>query len=55
MAQNNLSELIEQAQEVLQEIAQSEDYQTLLNDGYQPDLNVADAQTALQYLSGEIE
>ena len=48
----NLHYLVEQAQNLISQIATHPDYKQLLNEGYQPDLNIADAQTALTgYLS----
>jgi hypothetical protein len=51
----NLHQLVEQAQNLLSEIATHPDYKQLLEAGYQPDLNIADAQTALSYLQWELE
>jgi hypothetical protein len=51
----NLNQLLEQAQNLISLIATHPDYEQLLQTGYQPDLNIADAQTALTYLSWELE
>ncbi|WP_375504514.1 hypothetical protein [uncultured Nostoc sp.] len=55
MSNPNLHQLIEQAQTLISEIATHPDYRQLLDLGYQPDLNIADAQTALTYLQWELE
>ncbi|MEH1918219.1 hypothetical protein [Nostoc sp.] len=55
MSNPNLHHLIEQAQTLISEIATHPDYKQLLEAGYQPDLNIADAQTALTYLEWELE
>ena len=55
MSNPNLHYLVEQAQTLISEIATHPDYKQLLNEGYQPDLNIADAQTALTYLQWELE
>jgi len=51
----NLSKLLEQAQNLISEIATHADYKQLLDTGYQPDLNIADASTALTYLQWELD
>ncbi|WP_242055140.1 hypothetical protein [Nostoc flagelliforme] len=51
----SLNQLVEQAQTLISEIATHSDYRQLLNEGYQPDLNIADASTALTYLECELE
>jgi hypothetical protein len=51
----NLHQLVEQAQTLITQIAEHREYKQLLNLGYQPDLNIADAQTALTYLEWELE
>ncbi|WP_392530058.1 hypothetical protein [Nostoc sp. C117] len=51
----NLHQLVEQAQTLISLIAWHPDYKQLLELGYQPDLNIADAQTALTYLEWELE
>ncbi|MBD2248289.1 hypothetical protein H6G26_33515 [Nostoc sp. FACHB-888] len=55
MSNPNLCQLLEQAQTLICEIATHPDYKQLLDLGYQPDLNIADAQTALTYLQWELE
>lgn len=50
----DLKALIIDAAVLLAEIANNPHYQKLLEDGYTPDLNIADAQTALDYLQGEL-
>ncbi|MCC5666878.1 hypothetical protein LC653_24035 [Nostoc sp. CHAB 5784] len=55
MSNPHLHQLIEQAQTLISEIAIHPDYKQLLNEGYQPDLNIADAQTALTYLQWELD
>ncbi|MBD2535423.1 hypothetical protein H6G97_40925 [Nostoc flagelliforme FACHB-838] len=55
MSNPNLHQLVEQAQNLLSKIATHPDYKQLLEAGYQPDLNIADAQTALSYLQWELE
>ncbi|MBD2248665.1 hypothetical protein H6G26_35715 [Nostoc sp. FACHB-888] len=55
MSNPNLYQLVEQAQNLTSEIATHPDYRQLLNLGYTPDLNIADAQTALTYLQCELE
>lgn len=49
-----LSELITNAQSLINEISEHPDYQSLLAKGYEPDLTLNDAQTALTYLFGEV-
>ncbi|WP_242055782.1 hypothetical protein [Nostoc flagelliforme] len=51
----NLYQLLEQAQTLVSEIATHPDYKQLLDEGYEPDLNIADASTALTYLQWELE
>ncbi|WP_243458427.1 hypothetical protein [Nostoc sp. UIC 10630] len=51
----NLYQLLEQAQTLISEIATHPDYRQLLSAGYQPDLNIADASTALTYLQWELD
>ncbi|WP_138506542.1 hypothetical protein [Nostoc sp. PA-18-2419] len=46
--------LLEEAFEVLHKIEKHPSYQGLLQQGYAPDLNVADAKTSLEYLWTEI-
>ncbi|WP_230967115.1 hypothetical protein [Nostoc commune] len=55
MSNPHLHYLVEQAQNLISEIATHPDYRQLLDEGYQPDLNIADAQTALTYLEWELE
>ena len=55
MSNPNLHYLVEQAQTLIFEIATHPDYKQLLELGYSPDLNIADAQTALTYLEWELE
>ncbi|MHC0067950.1 hypothetical protein ACWATR_34510 [Nostoc sp. UIC 10890] len=55
MSNPNLCQLLEQAQNLISEIATHPDYKQLLELGYQPDLNIADASTALTYLQWELE
>ncbi|MCC5619345.1 hypothetical protein LC605_30625 [Nostoc sp. CHAB 5836] len=55
MSNPNLSQLLEQAQTLISLIAWHPDYKQLLETGYQPDLNIADAQTALTYLQWELD
>ncbi|MHC5770464.1 MAG: hypothetical protein ACYTXI_33750 [Nostoc sp.] len=55
MSNPNLHQLVEQAQTLTSLIATHPDYKQLLELGYQPDLNIADAQTALTYLQWELE
>jgi hypothetical protein len=50
-----LSELITEASLVISEISDHPDYQALVNEGYSPDLNIADATTALVYLSWVVD
>ncbi|MDZ8023572.1 MAG: hypothetical protein RMX97_02585 [Nostoc sp. DedQUE11] len=51
----SLTELITQASLLINEISEHPDYKVLLDKGYQPDLTVGDAQTALVYLIWEVE
>jgi hypothetical protein len=55
MSNPHLHQLVEQAQTLIAEIATHPDYKQLLKVGYQPDLNIADASTALTYLQWELE
>jgi hypothetical protein len=55
MSNPNLHYLVEQAQTLVSEIATHPDYKKLLDEEYSPDLNIADAQTALTYLEWELE
>ncbi|MBD2535368.1 hypothetical protein H6G97_40625 [Nostoc flagelliforme FACHB-838] len=55
MSSPYLQQLLEQAQTLISLIATHPDYKQLLDQGYQPDLNIADAQTALTYLQWELE
>ncbi|MCC5633083.1 hypothetical protein LC613_36805 [Nostoc sphaeroides CHAB 2801] len=55
MSNAHLHQLIEQDQTLIYLIATHPHYEQLLKTGYQPDLNIADAQTALTYLQWELE
>jgi type I site-specific restriction-modification system R (restriction) subunit len=55
MSNPYLHQLLEQAQTLISLIAAHSDYKQLLDLGYQPDLNIADAQTALTYLQWELD
>ncbi|QFS52290.1 hypothetical protein [Nostoc sphaeroides] len=55
MSNLSLQQLVEQAQTLISLIATHAHYEQLLKTGYQPDLNIADAQTALTYLEWELE
>ncbi|AUB42285.1 Pyruvate/2-oxoglutarate dehydrogenase complex [Nostoc flagelliforme CCNUN1] len=55
MSNPHLHHLVEQAHALISLIAWHPDYKQLLDLGYQPDLNIADAQTALTYLQWELE
>ena len=55
MSNPNLHHLVEQAQTLIADIAAHPDYKQLLDEGYSPDLNIADAQTALTYLQWELD
>ncbi|MCC5632618.1 hypothetical protein LC613_33990 [Nostoc sphaeroides CHAB 2801] len=55
MSKPNLHQLVEQAQTLISLIATHPNYEQLLKTGYQPDLNIADAQTALTYLEWELD
>ncbi|ODG97069.1 hypothetical protein A4S05_15140, partial [Nostoc sp. KVJ20] len=55
MSNPHLCQLLEQAQNLVSEIATHPDYKQLLDEGYQPDLNIADASTALTYLQWELD
>ncbi|MBD2533697.1 hypothetical protein H6G97_30745 [Nostoc flagelliforme FACHB-838] len=55
MSNPHLHQLVEQAKKLISLIATHSDYKQLLDEGYQPDLNIADASTALTYLQWELE
>ncbi len=55
MSNPHLHQLVEQAQNLISLIAWHSDYKQMLDEGYQPDLNIADASTALTYLQWELE
>jgi hypothetical protein len=55
MSNPHLHQLVEQAQTLISLIAWHSDYKQMLDEGYQPDLNIADASTALTYLQWELE
>ncbi|ODG99931.1 hypothetical protein A4S05_35585, partial [Nostoc sp. KVJ20] len=55
MSNPHLCQLLEQAQNLVSEIATHPDYKQLLDEGYQPDLNIADASTALTYLQWKLD
>lgn len=55
MSNPNLHHLVQQAQTLISLVATHPDYRQLLDLGYSPDLNIADAQTALTYLQWELE
>ncbi|QFS52310.1 hypothetical protein [Nostoc sphaeroides] len=55
MSNPSLQQLLEQAQTLISLIATHPHYEQLLKTGYQPDLNIADAQTALIYLEWELD
>ena len=55
MSNPNLCRLLEQAQTLISLIATHPDYKQLLNEGSQPDLNIADASTALAYPEWELD
>jgi hypothetical protein len=55
MSNPHLYHLVEQAQNLISKIATHPDYEQLLDEGYQPDLNIADAQTSLTYLQWELD
>ncbi|MEH1790578.1 MAG: hypothetical protein V7L23_34705 [Nostoc sp.] len=50
-----LSELITEASLIISEISDHPDYQSLVDEGYSADLNIADASTALVYLSWVVD
>ncbi|MEH2137142.1 hypothetical protein [Nostoc sp.] len=50
-----LIKLINQATQLMDEIAIHPDYKLLVAKGYYPDLTLGDAQTALDYLSCEVD
>ncbi|MHC5832582.1 MAG: hypothetical protein ACYT04_95540, partial [Nostoc sp.] len=54
MSNPHLHQLVEQAQTLISLVATHPDYRQLLDLGYSPDLNIADAQTALSYLQWEL-
>ncbi|MBD2440465.1 hypothetical protein [Nostoc sp. FACHB-110] len=49
-----LAQLLNHAQALIAQIAEHPGYQNLLAQDYQPDLTIADAQAAMNYLSKEI-
>ncbi len=51
----HLYQLLEQAQNLITQIAEHREYKQLLDLGYSPDLNIADASTALTYLQWELD
>jgi hypothetical protein len=55
MSNPHLHQLVEQAQNLISLIATHSDYKQLLDERYQPDLNIADAQPALSYSQWEID
>jgi hypothetical protein len=55
MSNPNLHHLVGQAQNLISLIATHPDYKQLLSAGYQADLNIVDAQTALTYLQWELD
>jgi hypothetical protein len=55
MSNPNLHQLVEQAQTLIIQIAEHREYKQLQHLGYTPDLNIADASTALTYLQWELE
>ncbi|MCC5619119.1 hypothetical protein LC605_29370 [Nostoc sp. CHAB 5836] len=55
MSNSNLCQLVEIAQNLISLIATHPEYEQLLSLGYSPDLNIADATTALTYLEWELE
>ncbi|MCC5633312.1 hypothetical protein LC613_38205 [Nostoc sphaeroides CHAB 2801] len=55
MSNSSLQQLVKQAQTLISLIATHPDYKQLLDEGYTPDLNIADAQTALTYLQWELK
>ena len=55
MSNPSLQQLVEQAQTLISLIATHPYYEQLIKTGYQPDLNIADAQTALTYLEWELD
>ncbi|MHC5771938.1 MAG: hypothetical protein ACYTXI_41755 [Nostoc sp.] len=55
MSNPHLHHLVQQAQTLISLIAAHPNYRQLLDLGYTPDLNIADAQTALTYLEWELE
>ncbi|MHC5771812.1 MAG: hypothetical protein ACYTXI_41090 [Nostoc sp.] len=55
LSNSRLQQLVEQAQTLITQIAEHREYKQLLEAGYQPDLNIADAQTGLTYLQWELE
>jgi hypothetical protein len=55
MSNPHLHRLVEQAQNLVSQIATHPDYKQVLDEGYSPDLNIADASTALTYLEWELD
>jgi hypothetical protein len=55
LSNSHLYQLLEQAQTLISKIAEHPDYKQLQDLGYSPDLNIADAQTALTYLQWELD
>lgn len=55
MSNTPLHRLVEQAQTLISEISAHPDYKQLLDLGYSPDLNIADASTAITYLQWELD
>jgi len=51
----HLHQLVEKAKNLISEIAAHPEYKQLLNLGYSPDLNIADASTAPTYLEWELD
>ncbi|MEH2071624.1 MAG: hypothetical protein V7K47_26300 [Nostoc sp.] len=49
-----LKELLAQVSALIVNISQHPDYKSLVSKGYQPDLNLADAHTAIVYLLWEV-
>jgi len=50
-----LTQLITEASLIISEIADHPDYRALVDEGYSADLNIADACTALVYLSWVVD
>ena len=55
MSNPHLHQLVKLAQTLIAEIAIHPYYKQLLDEGYSPDLNIADAQTSLTYLQWELD